>query len=55
MEANNTLQTVYQTIISADTDCGGAIEAGAPEFIDLLTSENKDYQLVLGWRLDLAR
>jgi hypothetical protein len=43
-----TLQTICQTIIPADTDAGGAIEAGAPEFIDLLTSENKDYQLVLG-------
>ena len=27
---------------------GGAIQAGAPEFIDLLTSENKEYQLDLG-------
>jgi hypothetical protein len=27
---------------------GGAVEAGAPEFIDLLTSENKDLQLRLG-------
>jgi gluconate 2-dehydrogenase gamma chain len=27
---------------------GGAIEAGAPEFIDLLTSENPQYQLTLG-------
>ena len=43
-----TLQTICQTIIPADRDCGGAIEAGAPEFIDLLTSENTDYQLVLG-------
>jgi hypothetical protein len=43
-----TLETICQTIIPADRDCGGAIEAGAPEFIDLLTSENKDYQLVLG-------
>ena len=43
-----TVQTICQTIIPADTDCGGAIEAGAPEFIDLLTSENEDYQLVLG-------
>jgi hypothetical protein len=24
------------------------MEAGAPEFIDLLTSENRDYQLTLG-------
>src|SRR5258708_2748210 len=43
-----TLQTLCQTIIPADTDSGGAIEAGAPEFIDLLTSENKDYQRILG-------
>jgi hypothetical protein len=37
-----------QTIIPPDDRSGGAIEAGAPEFIDLLTSENKDYQLTLG-------
>ena len=43
-----TLQALCQTIIPADQDCGGAVEAGAPEFIDLLTSENTDYQLVLG-------
>jgi gluconate 2-dehydrogenase gamma chain len=43
-----TLETLCQTIIPADQNCGGAVEAGAPEFIDLLTSENTDYQLVLG-------
>jgi gluconate 2-dehydrogenase subunit 3-like protein len=43
-----TLQTLCQTIIPPDSDTGGAIEAGAPEFIDLLTSENPDYQLRLG-------
>jgi gluconate 2-dehydrogenase gamma chain len=43
-----TLQTLCQTIIPADSDSGGAIEAGAPEFIDLLTSENEDYQRILG-------
>ena len=43
-----TLQALCQTIIPADGDSGGAIEAGAPEFIDLLTSENKAYQLTLG-------
>lgn len=43
-----TLQALCQTIIPADSDSGGAIEAGAPEFIDLLTSENKDYQVTLG-------
>src|SRR5260370_8222527 len=43
-----TLQTLCHTIIPADADSGGAIEAGAPEFIDLLTSENQDYQRILG-------
>jgi hypothetical protein len=43
-----TLQTLCQAIIPPDADSGGAIEAGAPEFIDLLTSENKEYQLTLG-------
>src|ERR1700724_1714367 len=43
-----TLQALCQTIIPADADSGGAIEAGAPEFIDLLTSENPHYQLTLG-------
>ena len=43
-----TLQRLCETIIPADADCGGAIEAGAPEFIDLLTSENPEYQLKLG-------
>jgi gluconate 2-dehydrogenase gamma chain len=43
-----TLQTLCETILPADADSGGAIEAGAPEFIDLLTSENPEYQLKLG-------
>ena len=43
-----TLQTLCQTIIPSDADAKGAIEAGAPEFIDLITSENKDYQVALG-------
>ncbi len=43
-----TLQTLCQTIIPADDQAKGAIEAGAPEFIDLITSENKDYQIALG-------
>jgi gluconate 2-dehydrogenase gamma chain len=42
-----TLQALCQTIIPADADSGGAIEAGAPEFIDLLTSENTEYQVKL--------
>ena len=43
-----TLQSLCQTIFPADADSGGAIEAGAPEFIDLISSENRDYQLKLG-------
>jgi hypothetical protein len=46
--AYKTLQALCETILPADADSGGAIEAGAPEFIDLLTSENTDYQLKLG-------
>ncbi len=42
------LQALCETIIPAEDGSGGAIEAGAPEFIDLLTSENPDYQLKLG-------
>jgi len=43
-----TLQTLCETILPADADSGGAIDAGAPEFIDLLTSENPRFQLKLG-------
>ena len=43
-----TMQALCESIFPADADCGGAIEAGAPEFIDLLTSENPHYQLTLG-------
>lgn len=43
-----TLRSLCETIFPADAECGGAIEAGAPEFIDLLTSENTEYQLKLG-------
>ena len=46
--AYKTLQSLCQTIIPSDDETKGAIEAGAPEFIDLLTSENKDYQVSLG-------
>jgi hypothetical protein len=42
------LQTLCNTIIPPDEHGGGAVEAGAPEFIDLLTSENQEYQLTLG-------
>jgi gluconate 2-dehydrogenase gamma chain len=43
-----TLQALCEAIIPADSDSGGAKEAGAPEFIDLLTSENPKYQVRLG-------
>jgi gluconate 2-dehydrogenase gamma chain len=43
-----TLQSLCGTIIPSDADAKGAIEAGAPEFIDLITSENKEYQVALG-------
>lgn len=47
-EQYKTIQALCQAIIPADSDSGGAKEAGAPEFIDLLTSENPRYQLKLG-------
>ena len=43
-----TLRMLCETILPADADSGGAIEAGAPEFIDLLTSENPEFQVKLG-------
>ena len=43
-----TLVALCGAIIPADEKSKGAVEAGAPEFIDLLTSENKQYQLKLG-------
>jgi len=43
-----TLQSLADTIFPPDADSGGAVEAGAPEFIDLLTSENAEYQAKLG-------
>jgi gluconate 2-dehydrogenase gamma chain len=43
-----TLVSLCDSIIPKDEKSGGAIEAGAPEFIDLLTSENEAYQLKLG-------
>ena len=46
--AYKTLQSLCNAIIPPDDEAKGAVEAGAPEFIDLLTSENKDYQLALG-------
>lgn len=43
-----TLTSLCDTIIPKDEKSGGAVEAGAPEFIDLLTSENPEFQNRLG-------
>jgi gluconate 2-dehydrogenase gamma chain len=43
-----TLTSLCAAIIPKDEKSAGAVEAGAPEFIDLLTSENDRYQIRLG-------
>jgi hypothetical protein len=43
-----TLSSLCDSIIPKDDHSGGAVEASAPEFIDLLTSENEEYQGKLG-------
>lgn len=43
-----TVTALCHMILPKDEKSGGAVEAGAPEFIDLLTSENKKFQLRLG-------
>lgn len=43
-----TIRTLCEIIIPPDEKSGGAVEAGAAEFIDLLTSENDEYQARLG-------
>jgi gluconate 2-dehydrogenase gamma chain len=43
-----TLKLLCDMIIPKDEHSGGAVEAGAPEFIDLLTSENAQYAASLG-------
>jgi gluconate 2-dehydrogenase gamma chain len=43
-----TLSSLCDSIIPKDEKSAGAIEAAAPEFIDLLTSENEHYQLKVG-------
>jgi len=42
------LLLLCDAIIPRDETSRGAVEAGAPEFIDLLTSENEEYQGVFG-------
>jgi len=43
-----TLTSLCDAIIPRDEKSGGAVDAGAPEFIDLLTSENAEFQNRLG-------
>ena len=43
-----TLRSLCDTILPKDEKSAGALEAGAPEFIDLLTSENDEFQVKLG-------
>ncbi|MGA3177275.1 MAG: gluconate 2-dehydrogenase subunit 3 family protein [Candidatus Acidiferrum sp.] len=47
-----TLKTLCDLIIPKDEKSGGAVEAGAPEFIDLLCSENEEFQLQIGGGLN---
>lgn len=42
-----TVTVLCDMIIPRDEKSGGAVEAGAPEFIDLITSENEHFQLRL--------
>src|SRR5437763_17039688 len=42
------LNSLCDTIIPKDEHSGGAVEAGAPEFIELLTSENESFLGKLG-------
>ena len=41
-----TLIFLCDAIIPKDEHSGGAVEGGAPEFIDLLTSENEKFHLI---------
>ena len=41
------LRTLSELIMPADDHSGSALDAGAPEFIDLLTSNNRELQRIL--------
>jgi Gluconate 2-dehydrogenase subunit 3 len=43
----STLGSLCNSIIPPDETSGGALEAGVPELIDLLASENEDYRIRL--------
>ena len=47
-----TLKVLCEAIIPADRESGGATEARVPEWLDLLASQNKGYQLQLVAGLD---
>jgi hypothetical protein len=47
-----TLTTLCDTIIPKDEKSAGAVEGGAPDFIDLLCSENEEFQLQIGGGLN---
>jgi Gluconate 2-dehydrogenase subunit 3 len=42
-----TLRSLCQMIIPADLEAGGAIEAAVPEVLDLVASENREFQTQL--------
>ena len=48
LQEYKTLRVLCATIFPADEHSGGALEGGAPEFIDLITSENPEFQTKLG-------
>lgn len=50
--AYETLTTLCDSIIPKDEKSAGAVEGGAPEFIDLLCSENEEFQLQIGGGLN---
>src|SRR5215469_4978166 len=43
-----TITLLCDLIIPKDEKSGGAVEGGAPEFIDLLSSENEEFSAKLG-------
>lgn len=47
-----TVCALCEAIVPADHECGGAIDSGVPEFLDLLVSENRRYQAIFTAGLD---
>ena len=44
------MQRLAEMIIPADEVSGSALEAGAPEFIDLIANHNEDLATIMRWR-----